>query len=78
MSSRSIRAVAFVLILLFASLSPLAMTAQAHQSILLSTDTSHVVLLPGSSGNVTLNIENNATAIESFNVSVDTLSLIHI
>ena len=75
MSSRSIRAVAFVLILLFASLSPLAMTAQAHQSILLSTDTSHVVLLPGSSGNVTLNIENNATAIESFNVSVDTSSL---
>ena len=75
MSSRSIRAVAFVLILLFASLSPLAMTAQAHQSILLSTDTSHVVLLPGSSGNVTLNIENNATAIESFNVSVDTSGL---
>ena len=75
MSSRSIRAVAFVLVLLFASMSPLAIPAQAHQSIILSTDTSHVVLMPGSAGNVTLTIENNATAIETFNVSVDSAGL---
>ena len=75
MSNRPLRAVAFVLVLLFASMSPLALQARAHQSILLSTDTSHVVLMGGESGNVTLNIENNATAIESFNVTVDTTGL---
>jgi len=75
MSNRPFRAVAFVLVLLFASMSPLALQARAHQSILLSTDTSHVVLMGGESGNVTLNIENNATAIESFNVTVDTTGL---
>ena len=75
MSSRPIRAVAFVLVLLFASMSPLALQVSAHQSILLSTDTSHVVLMGGESGNVTLTIGNNATAIESFNVTVDTSGL---
>ena len=75
MSNRPTRAVAFVLVLLFASMSPLALQVSAHQSILLSTDTSHVILMGGESGNVTLNIENNATAIESFNVTVDTSGL---
>ena len=75
MSNRPTRAVAFVLVLLFASMSPLAMQVSAHQSILLSTDTSHVVLIGGESGNVTLTIGNNATAIESFNVTVDTSGL---
>ena len=31
--------------------------------------------MPGSAGNVTLTIENNATAIETFNVSVDSAGL---
>ena len=75
MSNRPIRAVAFVLVLLFASMSPLALQVSAHQSILLSTDTSHVVLMGGETGNVTLTIGNNATAIESFNVTVDTSGL---
>lgn len=45
--------------------------ASAHSSILLSVDVQHAVLEPGQSINITLSIENNASAIESFNVSVD-------
>ena len=75
MSSRPVRAVAFVLVLLFASMSPLAFQASAHPSILLSADTTHVVLMGGDSGNVTLNIENNATSIETFNISIDATGL---
>ena len=75
MSSRPVRAVAFVLVLLFASMSPLAFQASAHPSILLSADTTHVVLMGGDSGNVTLNIENNATSIETFNISIDSATL---
>ena len=45
--------------------------ASAHSSILLSVDVQHAVLEPGQSINITLSIENNATAIESFNVSID-------
>ena len=75
MSSRSSRAVALVFVLLMASLAPLAAPASAHSAILLSTDTSHVVLQPGDSTNVTLTIENNGTAIESFNISIDASGL---
>ncbi len=75
MSSRPARAVAFVLVLLFASMSPLAFHARAHQGILLSTDTTHLVLMDGDSGNITLNIENNASAIETYNISVDVTGL---
>ena len=71
MSNHPLRAVAFVIVLLFASMSPLALQTSAHQSILLSTDTSHVVLTGGESGNVTLIIENNASSIETFNITVD-------
>ena len=71
MSSRSTRALALVSVLLLASLAPLAVPAAAHSAILLSTDTSHVVLQPGDATNVTLTIENNGSSIESFNISVD-------
>jgi uncharacterized membrane protein len=72
MSSRPVRAVAFVLVLLLASLSPLATPASAHSAILLDVDTHHVVLEPGQSSNVTLTIENNGSSIRSYNVSTDT------
>ena len=75
MSSRPVRAVAFVLVLLFASMSPLALHARAHQSILLSTDSSHIMLMGGDSGNITLNIENNASSIETYNITVDSTGL---
>ncbi|MDE0857240.1 MAG: hypothetical protein OSA38_01570, partial [Candidatus Poseidoniaceae archaeon] len=71
MSSRSPRAVAFVFILLMASLAPLAMPASAHSAILLDLDTHHVVLQAGDSTNVTLSIENNGTSIESYNITID-------
>ena len=72
MSSRPVRAVAFVLVLLFASLSPLATPASAHSAILLDVDAHHVVLEPGQSSNVTLTIENNGSSIRSYNVSTET------
>ncbi|DAC46983.1 MAG TPA: hypothetical protein D7H93_01515, partial [Candidatus Poseidoniales archaeon] len=75
MSSRPVRAVAFVLVLLFASLSPLAIPAAAHSAILLDVDTHHVVLQPGHSANVSLNIENNGSAIQSYNVTIDSGTL---
>ena len=71
MSTRAGRAVCCVLVLLMMSLSPMVAPASAHSSILLSVDVQHAVLEPGQSINITLSIENNATAIESFNVSID-------
>jgi len=57
------------------SASPLLSTASAHSSILLSVDTNHVVMSPGESANITLSIENNASSIESYNITVDDSSL---
>lgn len=72
MSSRSVRAVAFVLVLIMASLSPLAAPAAASSPILLDVSTHHVVLQPGDSTNITLTIENNGSTIESYNVTIQT------
>ena len=75
MSSSSVRAVAFVFVLLMASLAPLATPVAAHSAILLDVDTHHVVLDPGQSSNITLSIENNGSSIESYEVTVDTGTL---
>ena len=71
MSSRSTRALGFTLLLLLTGLSPLVMTASADPSIHLSVDSSHVILEPGQSTNVTLTINNNGSSIESYNLSID-------
>ena len=71
MSSRSARALGFTLLLLLTGLSPLVMTASADPSIHLSVDSSHVILEPGQSTNVTLTINNNGSSIESYNLSID-------
>ena len=71
MSTRAGRAVCCVLVLMMMSLSPMVAPASAHSSILLSVDVQHAVLEPGQSLNITLTIENNASAIESFNVTID-------
>ena len=75
MSSSSVRAVGFVFVLLMASLSPLAAPAAAHNAILLDVNTHHVVLQPGDSANISLSIENNGSAIESYNITINTGSL---
>ena len=75
MTRQSVRALTCVALLLLMSASPLLSTASAHSSILLSVDTNHVVLSPGESANVTLSIENNASSIESFNLTVDDSTL---
>ena len=71
MSKTHSRAVVLVLLMLAASASPLAITAKADPTIVLSVDTPHMILIPGESVNVSLVIENNGSSIE-------TLSLIHI
>jgi len=71
MSSRPTRALGFTLLLLLTGLSPLVMTASADPSIHLSVDSSHVILEPGQSTNVTLTINNNGSSIESYNLSID-------
>ena len=75
MSSRTGRAVCCVLVLMAMSLSPMVVPASAHSSILLSVDVQHVVLEPGQSLNITLTVENNASSIESYSISVDTGNL---
>ena len=67
--------VACVLVLLMMSLSPLVGVAAADDSILLQTDTQHVVLAPGQSTNVTLTVENNGSSIETYNITIDDGSL---
>ena len=71
MSSRAGRAVFCVLTLMAMSLTPLVAPASAHSSILLSVDVQHAVLEPGQSMNLTLNIENNGSSIESYNITID-------
>ena len=75
MSSRAGRAVFCVLALMAMSLTPLVMPVSADDSILLSVDVQHAVLEPGQSTNITLNIENNGSSIESYNITIDESSL---
>ena len=60
---------ALVLVMLMA-IAPLVPLASAHPSIGLSTDVSHVILSPGEATNITLTIDNNGSAIESYSISV--------
>ena len=71
MSNRPVRALAFTLLLLFTGLSPLVMTVSADPSIHLSVDSSHVILAPGQTTNVTLTVNNNGSSIEDYNLSID-------
>ena len=60
---------ALVLVMLMA-IAPLVPMASAHPTIGLSTDVSHVILSPGEATNITLTIDNNGSAIESYSISV--------
>ena len=75
MSKSAVRALSFVAILLFASLSPLAFVGSAHPSIELSLDKHHVVIQEGYSDNVTLTINNNGSSIESYDIGLDLANL---
>ena len=72
MSQLSVRAVVLVGMMLLASASPLAQFTQADSQIELSTDSSHMILTPGESVNLTLTIENNGSSIESYDVETST------
>ena len=75
MSQLSIRAVVLVGIMLLASASPLAQFTRADPQIELSTDVSHMILIPGESMNLTLTIENNGSSIETYDVETTTNGL---
>ncbi len=64
-----------MLVLLLTGLSPLLTTVQAADSILLTASSQNVVLVPGQSTNISIDIENNGSSIETFNISVDDSSL---
>ena len=74
MSKSAVRALSFVAILLFTSLSPLAFVGSAHPSIELSLDKHHVVI-QGYSDNVALTINNNGSSIESYDIGLDLANL---
>ena len=75
MSNYAGRALTFVVILLLASISPIAYNVSAHPSIHLSVDKSHIVLQDGHTDNLTLTIDNNGTSIESFDITLDLSNL---
>ncbi len=75
MTRQTVRALTCVALLLLMSASPLLSTASAHSSILLSVDTNHVVMSPGESANITLSIRNNASSIESYDITFDDSNL---
>ena len=60
---------ALVLVMIMA-ISPLVPMASADPTIGLSTDVSHVILSPGEATNITLTIDNNGSAIESYTIAV--------
>ena len=72
MSKTYSRAVVLVLLMLAASASPLAITAKADPTIVLSVDAPHMILIPGESANLSLEIENNGSSIESYSVESST------
>lgn len=71
MANQRARAVSCVAVLLLMSMAPVAMTVAASQTVLLSSDVQHVVLQPGQSANVTLQVENNGSSITSYNLTLD-------
>ena len=75
MSNYAGRALTFVVILLLASISPIAYNVSAHPSIHLSVDKSHIVLQDGHTDNLTLTIDNNGSSIESFDITLDLSNL---
>ena len=75
MSKTHSRAVVLVLLMLAASASPLAFTAKADSTIVLSVDTPHMIVIPGESVNLSLVIENNGSSIESYSVESSTSGL---
>ena len=72
MSKTHSRAVVLVLLMLAASASPLAITAKADPTIVLSVDTPHMILIPGESANISLVIENNGSSIETYSIESST------
>ena len=65
--SRRVNALVLVMIM---AISPLVPMASAHPTIGLSTDVSHIILSPGEATNLTLTINNNGSAIESYSITV--------
>ena len=65
--SHRVNALVLVLVMAFAPLVPLA---SAHPSIGLTTDSSHIILSPGESTNLTLTIHNNGSSIETYSIDV--------
>ena len=75
MARNANRAIFFVFLMVFATITPMVGSASAHSAIILTLDKPHVVLQGGNSENITLTVENNGSSIESYNISLDLTGL---
>ena len=75
MARNANRAIFFVFLMVFATITPLVGSVSAHSAIILTLDKPHVVLEGGNSENITMTIENNGSSIESYNISLDLTGL---
>lgn len=75
MPTRTPRALVCVLLMMLAAASPVVTPVSAQESILLTVTPQHAVLAPGENLNITLEVNNNASSIKSFNLTVDEANL---
>ncbi len=75
MARNANRAIFFVFLMVFATITPMVGSVSAHSAIILTLDKPHVVLEGGNSENITMTIENNGSSIESYNISLDLAGL---
>ena len=71
MSKRSLSSVSLVLLMVLSTMTPLVAFASASNEIHLSLSSSHVMVNPGYSTNVTLDITNNESTIHDYTIAVD-------
>ena len=75
MARNANRAIFFVFLMVFATITPMVGSASAHSAIILTLDKPHIVLQGGNSENMSMTIENNGSSIESYNISLDLAGL---
>lgn len=71
MSKRTLSSVSLVLLMVLSTMTPLVAFASASNEIHLSLSSSHVMVNPGYSTNVTLDITNNESTIHDYVISLD-------
>ena len=71
MARNANRAIFFVFLMVFATITPMIGSASAHSAIILTLDKPHIALQGGNSENITMTIKNNGSSIESYNIGLE-------